>query len=67
MARRARQAQAILLGTRLGALVGSNLAGPVVGHPDPAEETAPGVALSVGVVLLLERPERLLVVCGEDP
>ena len=67
VARRLGQAQAVLLRAGLGALVRPDEAGAVVGDPDAAEEAAAGVPRAVrSLVLLLERPERLLAVGGED-
>ena len=64
---RLRQAQPVLLRPRLSALVRPDLAGPVVGDPDTAEEAPAGVPRAVwSLVLLLERPERFLAVGGED-
>ena len=60
------QAQAILLGAGLRALVRADQAGAVVGDANAAEESAAGVPRAVGpLVLLLERPERFLAVGGQ--
>ena len=67
VARRLGQAQAVLLGPGLRPLVRADEAGAVVGDSNAAEEAPAGVPRAVGpLVLLLERPERLLAVGGED-
>ncbi len=67
MAGRLGQAQTILLGAGLRALVRADESGAVVGDPNAAEEAPAGVPRAVGpLVLLLQRPERLLAIGGED-
>ena len=67
VSRRLGEAQAIFLGSGLGALVRPDLAGSVVGDAHPAEEAAAGVLRAVRpLVVLLERPERRLAIRGED-
>ncbi len=61
------QLQAILLGTRLGALVRADQARAVLGHANAGEKAPAGVVVAVGpAVGLLERPDRRLAVLGED-
>ena len=60
------EAKAILLGSWLGSLVRADEPGAVVGHANAAEEAAAGMPRAVGaLVLLLERPERLVAVGRE--
>ena len=67
VARRPRQAQAVLLGAGLGALVGSHEARAVVGDPDPDEEAVSRLAPAIGGrVLLRQRPDCRLAVGGEN-
>jgi hypothetical protein len=59
--------QAVLLGPGLSPLVRADEAGSVTGDSDAAEESASRAARAVRpLVLLLERPERLLAVGAED-
>ncbi len=60
------EAEAVLLRPRLGALVGAD-ALAVGSEPDPGEEAPAGEATAVGgVVVLLQRPDRRLVVFDQD-
>src|SRR4051794_5194601 len=64
---RPRQAQAILLGTRLRALVRADAAGAVVGDAHPRKEAMPGPPASVGGrVVLRERPDRGFAIGHQD-
>jgi hypothetical protein len=62
-ARRPREPEPVLLGARVGALVGADAAGPVVLDTDAAEEALAGQRPPVGPgVVLAQRPQRGLAI-----
>ena len=64
---RPRQSQPVLLGSRMGPLVGADAARAVVLHAHAREEALPGAVLPVGAgVVLAERPQRRFLVLDDD-